>query len=503
MAIAFVADGGTAAAKAVGVTTCAVTVPAGGHAAGNLLFVGGALLCTGVGITFTCTDSKGNTYTLLEVASDGGTVRSLQFASVLGTALVSGDTVTITASTANAITSYAMRAEEFSGVSVTEDVASVQAGAVSGTVSVGPITPPSAAALVLAQVMILGLPTDSWTGDSDTNGGSAWVERPVVGTTGGTGSTNRTNRLAYKITTSSAAQTFDSTIFSRNWRASLVALQETASGGSDTATMGVASASGIAPTAHTSSPAGSAAAAAGVAPTVAAAASTAAATATATELSSSTTVTATPGTAVAEGIVAGMAVAATPTPGLATTIGTGPSSSAAQTPTPGTAVGEGIDPTDGRSETPAPGLAIAAGTTPGSSATDAPTPGLAAGSGTAPTSHASASPGAATGHGVAPAPAVTVSISFATAAGITPSVATHTAPGASIGAGISPESSTVVVITPGVAVGSGIEPTITRPGVRYRLTPGTRAAEHSLMPGTRPASTVTVSIRPTRTLEAQ
>lgn len=501
MAIAFVADGGTASAKAVTVTSISVTVPAGGHAAGNLLFVGGALVCTGAGITFTCADSKGNSYTLLEIASDGGMIRSLQFASVLGTALVSGDTVTITASSASAITGYAMRTEEFSGVSVTEDVASTSAGAASGSVAVGPITPPSAVALVIAQVFISGLPADSWTGDADTDGGSAWVERPVVGTTGGTGSTNRTNRFAYKITTSSAAQTFNATIFSRNWRASLVALQETATGGSDTATMGVASTSGIAPTAHTSVPAGSAAAAAGVAPTVAVAASTAVATATATAPSSSTTATPTPGAAVAEGVGADTALTVTPIPGLATAVGTAPSSSATETPTPGVATAEGIPPVTGQSQTPIPGIAVGNGVTPGSSATDTPAPSAAAGSGTAPAPRVPTTPGGATAQGVAPVPAASVSMALATAAGVASSVTAHTAPGISIGAGVSPDASTVVVVTPGAATGLGIEPTITRPAVRYHLTPSTRTAERALTPGIRPSLSLSASERRRRTLE--
>jgi hypothetical protein len=76
-------------------TTCAVTVPAGGIPAGDLLVLGIETNATALP-TVTVTDTAGNTWTLdgqIQTASSGSTH---QFRAVLATALNAGDTITVT-----------------------------------------------------------------------------------------------------------------------------------------------------------------------------------------------------------------------------------------------------------------------------------------------------------------------------------------------------------------------------------------------------------------------
>lgn len=67
------------------------------------------------------------------------------------------------------------------------------------------------------------------TEDTDTNGGASWVAGPLAQTTGGSATSNIVHRPAYKITASSAAQTYNPTwSTARTWAASLSALQPSA-----------------------------------------------------------------------------------------------------------------------------------------------------------------------------------------------------------------------------------------------------------------------------------
>jgi hypothetical protein len=228
VAIAFVKAGGTAGNKVGGNATLAVTVPAGGHAIGNTVVVaaGGA-----VGTAFatqSITDSRGNSYTLIEVYQ-GGTGFSFAslFASVLTTGLQAGDTITLTAGSGT-FSRSALLAAEFSGASISENVASI-AASVSGTApSIGPITPVDAVTLVLAEISNSQQPTDAaFTEDSDAAGGDSW-HGFVAGTTGGSSSSNIVLRLAYKITTSAVAQTYNPTTPTGSAYMTLAALQQAA-----------------------------------------------------------------------------------------------------------------------------------------------------------------------------------------------------------------------------------------------------------------------------------
>jgi hypothetical protein len=139
MPAAFVKNG-VAGVVATGTgLSVALTVPAGGHAVGNTLVLA-ATYVTGV------SDSKGNTW----VALGGGV-----YGSVLTTALVAGDTITVTnspTSTGHPAATYA----EFSGVTLTLDGAINTSGTgTSATPTAGAVTP-AVGELVIATFFVSG-----------------------------------------------------------------------------------------------------------------------------------------------------------------------------------------------------------------------------------------------------------------------------------------------------------------------------------------------------------
>ena len=232
MAITFVKNGGVASAKGVSVTSFTITVPAGGHAAGNLLVVVAGNSTNGSPPQLaSASDARGNSYAPIELGNTSSpTLRATILASVLTTALQAGDLITVSfAGGIGVVQAYAAVTSEFSGVTVTEDVASTFAIATSTAMSVGPITPPSAVTLVLGAAYWQDPTTDFTTEDSDTAGGVAWTNAATTGTSGGSASSNRSVHFAYKITASSAAQTYNWTLASSvAWGASIAALQQAA-----------------------------------------------------------------------------------------------------------------------------------------------------------------------------------------------------------------------------------------------------------------------------------
>lgn len=210
MAIVLVKQGGTNASKSAG-SSIGITVPAGGHAAGSTVAVGvsgGALAQN----TTTVTDSRGNTYTNIDETGTTTTARSIIFVSVLTTALQAADTITVTSTTGWGAPGVAAGSAEWSGVTLTEDVASAHSGPTSGTAPNLAITPVSAETLVLANLCVLGPTGDPFNADTDTTGGDSWNQLTVAGTTGGSATSNITGRMTYKITTSAAVQNYNPTL---------------------------------------------------------------------------------------------------------------------------------------------------------------------------------------------------------------------------------------------------------------------------------------------------
>ncbi|HYY05196.1 MAG TPA: hypothetical protein VE997_01365, partial [Candidatus Limnocylindria bacterium] len=95
--IAFVKNIGTNQSQTSG-TSIAVSVPAAGVAAGNTVIVTFAM--DPVSGSVTCADTKGNTYTLDAdvmngTSGSGNGVRTVVFSAPVTTALVSGNTITV------------------------------------------------------------------------------------------------------------------------------------------------------------------------------------------------------------------------------------------------------------------------------------------------------------------------------------------------------------------------------------------------------------------------
>src|SRR5438445_13879570 len=111
--IGFVKNIGTNSSATTG-TTIAVTVPAAGVATGDSVILTLAMADASGGVT--ATDSKGNTYSLVADITNASNVRTVILAAHNVTALVSGDTITVTHPSASL---RALSANEFSGLSPT------------------------------------------------------------------------------------------------------------------------------------------------------------------------------------------------------------------------------------------------------------------------------------------------------------------------------------------------------------------------------------------------
>src|SRR5438094_3764803 len=109
--IGFVKNIGTNASATTG-TTIAVTVPAAGVATGDSVILTLAMADASPGVT--ATDSKGNTYSLAADITNASNVRTVILAAHNVTALVSGDTITVTHPTPSA---RALSPNELSGLS--------------------------------------------------------------------------------------------------------------------------------------------------------------------------------------------------------------------------------------------------------------------------------------------------------------------------------------------------------------------------------------------------
>lgn len=241
----FIKNGGASADNNASQTTWHVSVPAGGHAVGNTVIFLAAYLTPSQTAAGAVTDSRGNTWSL--VSATTGTVHHLEvFASTLTTALQGGDAITITIAGGATFNSMAINTVEFSQVTTATDVAGVDAGFTSSTTpSAGPITPPDPVVLLFGAVGVEGPVTDTFTEDSDSNGGSSWTSLPVSGSNGGI--KDETIHTAYKITSASAAQTYNPSLgTARTGAAGIVALKPAAGGASSTPSAPVSMAQAVA-----------------------------------------------------------------------------------------------------------------------------------------------------------------------------------------------------------------------------------------------------------------
>jgi hypothetical protein len=193
MAVTFVKNVGSASISMA--TTGTVTVPVGGVALGNLLVVRTVVDTSGQA---SYADSRSNTYTRrIDNESSTGEFAHLA-SSVLTTALVSGDTITVTVPKSTGL----VVVDEFSGVGTFDAIGTTGTG--SSTTPSGSLSP-GVAGLLLAAVYSDTLVSVS-VEDADNAGGDTWHALTL------SGSASRTTLAAYKITTSAVAQTYDPTL---------------------------------------------------------------------------------------------------------------------------------------------------------------------------------------------------------------------------------------------------------------------------------------------------
>src|SRR5207249_4127721 len=145
--IGFVKNIGTNTSATTG-TTIAVTVPAAGVATGDSVILTLAMADASGGVT--ATDWKGNTYSLAADITNASNVRTVILAAPNVTALVSGDTITVTHPSASV---RALSANEFSGLSPTSALDQMHTATGSST---APSSGATAAATSEAAELLLG-----------------------------------------------------------------------------------------------------------------------------------------------------------------------------------------------------------------------------------------------------------------------------------------------------------------------------------------------------------
>src|SRR5205809_792276 len=157
--IAFVKNIGTNASATTD-TTIAVTVPAAGVATGDSVILTLAMADASGGVT--ATDSKGNTYSLAADITNASNVRTVILAAHNVTALVSGDTITVTHPSASV---RALSANEFSGLSPTSalDQTHTATGSSTAPSSGATAATTEAAELLLGAMGVAGPISDTFT----------------------------------------------------------------------------------------------------------------------------------------------------------------------------------------------------------------------------------------------------------------------------------------------------------------------------------------------------
>ena len=200
MAVVSVKNVGSQSSNA---TTKVVTVPAAGCAVGNFLVVLAG--CNGNVTVSSVVDTQGNTYAELNrvsITSPNNNTCTVWY-SRLGTALVSGNTITLTWS---AKVNGSISVEEFSGVTTTTNGTNTGSGT-STTPSVT-FTPTNATDLVIANLWERAGEFVTFTQDSDSNGGDTWHAFATVPID----SVGSVLRASYKAPTSVATQTYNPTL---------------------------------------------------------------------------------------------------------------------------------------------------------------------------------------------------------------------------------------------------------------------------------------------------
>jgi hypothetical protein len=211
--------GGIAFVKNIGSASCGspsntITVPAGGVAASHTLIARLTIRDSNPGGAVTVSDSKGNTYTI-DNDFTGFSTRVVILSANIGTALVSGDTLTITYPAAG-LDSTASVVSEFSGIAATNRVDATGSGSGNSSAPSASLTTLNANDLLYGVIIAINNPTytepSGWTTD-------AHLSAACGGAPG-----NSTNHGAYRIVSSAGSYTYNPTLNSSVfWTEAMVA----------------------------------------------------------------------------------------------------------------------------------------------------------------------------------------------------------------------------------------------------------------------------------------
>ena len=211
--ISYVQNVGTNTATASG-TTLAVTVPGGGVAKGDFLAVYFAM--DGAAGTVSAADTQGNTYTVAADAIYGSpstsNVRALILYANVTTALVSGNTITVTHPS---VAVRSLSVSELAGVNTLDKTAT----------ATGSSTTPSsgnATTVVTNEILLGAIGAEGPVADTFTAGAGYTTGPPTrAGTSLGTAASNITIDPEYDIVSATGTYAATATITNRDWATAL------------------------------------------------------------------------------------------------------------------------------------------------------------------------------------------------------------------------------------------------------------------------------------------
>ena len=237
-AISYVKNIGTANSKSSG-TSLSITVPAGGVSAGNSIIVAFAM-DDGSG-TVSCSDTAGNTYTVDIDVTNSGNVRTVILSSHNVSALISGNSITVTHPS---VTARAVSVSEFSGLAPTSALDKIQSNTGS---SASPSSGATSTTTVKNELLIGAIGVEGPLDESFTKGTLWDAALPRNGTTGQGAASNITINPEYWIVSTTGSYTADGTITARDWAAVIATYKEVApivsvaANGTQTASMDIPS----------------------------------------------------------------------------------------------------------------------------------------------------------------------------------------------------------------------------------------------------------------------
>jgi hypothetical protein len=192
-----------------------LAVPAGGVAAGKRVIIGFAMDSASGPIT--ATDSRGNAYAVDREEHSAGNVRGAILSAQIGTALLPGDSITISHPS---VAARAARALEATGITTVDRVASASQSATTSPSSGQTSLTTQNSELVVGAIAIQG-PTAYWAAPG-TGMNPDQTHEGITGTTGDVAHSNQSIELQYAVQTTASPQTANGTLGAPRDTASIV-----------------------------------------------------------------------------------------------------------------------------------------------------------------------------------------------------------------------------------------------------------------------------------------